>query len=244
MPKIKKEILQESKEAYAVDTVQQKRIKDLQWKKDAKVPSYKVQGFLVDVIYGKKWQADHLSGFPPEERSQYYTFLESALNSLAFDDRDRFINRIENVLTEPTKDNIWEAEHVTIENTIHRLTHENNRFPTRSEMSQHSGLSQSTVEKHIVEYFESSYYKKRKHDFIILRERLLSRCYKYAMNGDFKAARLFLEASANKKVDTVVNSHQSNFLQINNVIITQEQINKLPEDKRGQMREILDILTC
>ncbi len=40
-----------------------------------------------------------------------------------------------------------------------------------------------------------------------------------------------------------IQNQQNNFIQVNNLTITEEQINKLPEDKRNQMKEILFMLS-
>lgn len=71
----------------------------------------------------------------------------------------------------------------------------------------------------------------------------MSRCYKFAIDGDMKAARLFFEATSDKRPQTSIQNQQNNFIQVNNLTITEEQINKLPEDKRKQMKHILFMLT-
>jgi hypothetical protein len=58
-----------------------------------------------------------------------------------------------------------------------------------------------------------------------------------------KAARLFFEATSDKRPETLIKNQQNNFVQINNLTITEEQINKLPEDKQKQMKEIVFMLT-
>ena len=58
-----------------------------------------------------------------------------------------------------------------------------------------------------------------------------------------KAGRLFFEATSYKRPETSIQNQQNNFVQINNLTITEEQINKLPEDKQKQMKEILFMLT-
>jgi len=46
---------------------------------------------------------------------------------------------------------------------------------------------------------------------------LMSRCYKFAIDGNMKAARLFFEATSDKRPDTSVQNQQNNFVQINNL---------------------------
>jgi L-arabinose isomerase len=169
-----------------------------------------------------------LDNLSKEERHIYLRFLYSALNILAFDDRDRLLHRIENLLTEETKNNIWDTEHVSIVNVFDTLTRDKNRLPARIELADKSSLSQKSIEKHIAEYFQSYHYKQRQQEFMLMRERLLSHCYKFAINGDMKAARLFFEATSDKRPETSIKNQQNNFVQINNLTITEEQINKLP----------------
>lgn len=143
-----------NKEQSAV-LLRQERIKKLQRKKDAPKLSKTVEEFIVDVLYGNKWQPDHLDKVPKEDRNRYLSFLQGTLGVLAFEDRDRLLDRIENVLNGPTKNNIWEVEHVNIVNAVDTLTREKNRLAARCEISEKTGLSQKTIEKHIGEYFQS-----------------------------------------------------------------------------------------
>jgi hypothetical protein len=45
-----------------------------------------------------------------------------------------------------------------------------------------------------------------------------------------RAAKVFLDATANQQPAMKIENQQNNFVQINNLTITEEQINKLPED--------------
>lgn len=224
------------------ELLKQERIKKLQKKRGAGAVNPKIEEFIVDVIYGEKWASNHLDKLPKEQRTASLKFLESALNLLAFDDRERFIERIESVLNEITKSNIWEVEQVSIENAIDALTREKNRCAARLEMAEKTGLSATTIDKHIGEYAQSPYHKKRQDELGLMRERLLSRCYLLGTGGDMKAARLFLEATAYPGTKASVHNQQNNFIQVNNLTITEEQINQLPEDKQQQMKDILAML--
>lgn len=227
----------------SIELIMLERVKNLQWKKDIPKVDLEIQEFIVDIIYGEKLESDHLDKLSKEERNLYLKVLQIALGALALDDRDRFFSRVENVLNEPTKNNIWEAEHVDIENALDSLTKDKRRFAARTEISDKTGYSQKTIEKHIGDYHQSDYYKKRQDDMLLMRERLLSWCYKLGVSGDMKAARLFLETASPKKPDTTINNQQNNFIQFNNLTITNEQINQLPQDKQQQMKDILLLLS-
>jgi hypothetical protein len=216
-----------SKSEKQPDLEKKERVDSLQWKKNIPKVDEVVKELIADIIYGEKWQADHMKDFSKERRDAYLKFMQIAIGSLAFDDRDRFINRIESVLTEQTKNHIWEAEHVDIENAIDTLTKENRRFAARVEVSEKTGYSVKTIDKHISEYRESSYYNKRQEDMLLMRERILSWCYKAAINGDMKAARLFLETSDDRHPHTVIKKQQNNYIQINQFKLSQETIQHL-----------------
>jgi hypothetical protein len=225
------------------DLLRQERIKKLQKKADSGKVNLNIEEFVVDVIYGEKWKADHLDRFPEEERKMYFGFLEHALNLLAGEDRDRFIERIERVLNEPTRNNIWELEHVNIVNALDTLARENNRFAARLEIANKTGYSLKIIDKRLQESGTNPYHKKRQEELQLMRERLLSRCYKFATGGDMRAARLFFEVTASHRLMANVHNEHNNFIQVNNLTITEEQINALPQDKRQQMTEILGLLS-
>ncbi|GEO12137.1 hypothetical protein SAE01_46330 [Segetibacter aerophilus] len=72
-----------------------------------------------------------------------------------------------------------------------------------------------------------------------MRERLLSHCYKFATNGDMKAARLFLEVTSEKRPKTSIRNQQNNFIQVSGTTITEAQLKELTEDQQQQLQRIL-----
>jgi hypothetical protein len=73
--------------------------------------------------------------------------------------------------------------------------------------------------------------------------KVLARVYAFAVNGDVKAARLFLQATgylqATNNPSTGIET-QNNYIQINNTIINQSKLKELPLDKLTQIEEILN----
>jgi hypothetical protein len=97
-----------------------------------------------------------------------------------------------------------------------------------------------TIDKHIGEYRESSYYNKRQEDMVLMRERILSWCYKAAINGDMKAARLFLETSKGSQPDTLIQNQQNNYIQINQFKLSQDVVQQLTPDQLKQVENVLE----
>ena len=222
--KAKISTVQEGNKEQLDDVLRRERTKKLQRKKDAPKVDRKTEEFIVDIINGRKWERNHLDNYSEEEHQIYLNFLEGAFSLLGFNDRDRFLNRIENVLTEASKNNIWEFEHVAIENAIDTLARDKNRLAARIEVSDKTCLNQETIKKHKGEYFQSHHHTQRQQEFLLMKERLLSHCYKFAINGDMKSTRLFFEATSEKRPETSIKNQQNNFVQINNLTITEEQI--------------------
>jgi hypothetical protein len=65
--------------------------------------------------------------------------------------------------------------------------------------------------------------------------------YSEATKGNMRAAKLFLETTKpnEEPIPRTVQNQQNNFVQINGVVISQEQLGELPVEKRDQLFEIL-----
>lgn len=202
--------------------------------------------------------------FAPEEKAFYAKILDSdspieelvriagtnkdllskminrAINALAFEDRDLFIEKMSPLSNEEGRNNLWQYNHRIILAAISNLTRQHNRFPTRSEISAETCLSQQTINKHLKHYFGSDEYTKKKEELIVMRERVLAGMFTYAIHGDAKAAKVFLSATA-PLTEPPAPKTQNNYIQINGIVITQEQLQLLPAGKLNQIQKILSI---
>jgi predicted transcriptional regulator len=137
---------------------------------------------------------------------------------------------------------LWEYNHVIIVNAIDSLTKNYNRFPSRREISTETGLSHQTINKHLKEYFNSNYFQDKKDEYLLLRESLLSKIYKFATEGNIKAARIFIDATTLMQPGICVKNQQNNFININGFNITQEQFKQLPEEQQTVLYEIIKMI--
>ena len=76
-----------------------------------------------------------------------------------------------------------------------------------------------------------------------MRERVLAAAFKYASShGDMRAAKVFLDATANQQPAMKIENQQNNFVQINGITITQDQLSQLPEEKQLELQHIIGSL--
>ena len=125
--------------------------------------------------------------------------------------------------------------HNRITDTIHNSVRFFHRMPFVSEISRETGLSRTTIYNHLKELKsgESTPYEiEMKNE---LFNRALSKLYQIGMNeSNVNALKAFLKYNQGP-----IAQKQTNYIQVNNVTITQEQIRSLPEDKAKDLIEIL-----
>jgi hypothetical protein len=75
-----------------------------------------------------------------------------------------------------------------------------------------------------------------------MSDRVLAKVYKYAMNGEVKAARLYFEVMGNLGNQSGLNSTintQNNYIQINQTKLSQETIKYLSPEQLNQIEAVL-----
>jgi hypothetical protein len=235
--------MKKCKQESSLDGLTKKRISKLEWKKGIKKVDERMSAFIVQVLDNEeKWIKETYNKLGAEERKLFNQFIEATLHSLAGHDYDRFLEKMEPLINESSKQNIEEARYVGIANSLDRLTKEKNRFPARCEIVSETGYSHKAVNECLEKYRESFIYKGREEELLVMREKMISMCYQYGINGDMKAARLFLESTTDKRDQTYNKNEQNNFIQINGYTITTEQLRLLPKEKQIQIQEILTLL--
>jgi hypothetical protein len=105
------------------------------------------------------------------------------------------------------------------------------------DIADETGLSRVTVIKHLKQYYESETFKEKENALKFLREKLLTKIYSYAWDGNMRAAKIFMDATGDRPSFTVQNQ-QNNYIQVNGIMITEEQLKNLPIDKLEKIREI------
>ncbi|HZX59158.1 MAG TPA: hypothetical protein VFE54_10540 [Mucilaginibacter sp.] len=114
-------------------------------------------------------------------------------------------------------------------------------MPAKNIIARETGLSRQTVAKHIAAYQKHPGYAAEMEQFKFIAPNVLASVGKHALNGDVRAARLYFEmvgASKQSRTGGVINE-QNNYIQINNTILSQENLKQLSEEALNQIENII-----
>jgi len=176
-----------------------------------------------------------------EERIEFQHFADNEMKGKEGIEHLRFANKWEVAFDKPTKNALWSNNHLLICAKIDILMKEYNRMPNCIELAEETGLSRQTVHKHLTEFNSSLFYSEHIEQFRIMIPSLLNRLYKMATGGNIKAAKLYfdtlggLENTFKPKASTT----QNNYIQINNTVLSQEQVSSLTVEQIEQLERIL-----
>jgi predicted transcriptional regulator len=163
------------------------------------------------------------------------------LNRLKGEERDNFLAKIDPILPPATKSDIWDYNNHRISNAISSYMSEYGVMPSQSDIAEETGLSRQTVSKHFKEYKAKPEFIAQMEQFKFMAPKMLANVFKAAGTGDIRAARLYFEmvGAMNKpQANTVING-QNNYIQINNTILSQENLKQLSEEQLKQIESII-----
>ena len=177
------------------------------------------------------------------QRLEFGTVLTQKLNNLKGNAHDLFIEKINDILPEDAKNQIWENNHSVITRAISVLMAKIGRMPTKNEIAVESGLSRQTVNKHLKGYAQHPLYAEQLQQFRFMADKVLTTVFLKAKEGDSKAARLYFDVIRPGKLDGSVTSikTQNNYIQINGIVLSQESIKKLSSEQLNQIERIVGI---
>ncbi|MDC8099637.1 hypothetical protein [Chryseobacterium rhizosphaerae] len=185
-----------------------------------------------------------------QERAELSRILTQKLNTLKGDEKEKLCNQVEEIMDPQTKNEIWEHNHINIMWAISSYIKENGRMPTKTEISSKTELSRQTVHKHLKEYKSSTYYTEFQQQFEIMQSKIMTMVFQYAINGDMKAAKLYLECIGALKNSLSANSgnninnntliqNQNNYIQIGTTILNQDLIKQMSPEQLNTIEGIL-----
>lgn len=157
-------------------------------------------------------------------------------------ERDTLLEKIEPIMQATTKSDIWERNHMTISNAIENFMRQYAVMPTKNDIAQETGLSRQTVAKHFKEYKTQPEFAAEMEQFKFMSHKILANVFKHASNGDMKAAKLYFDmvGAIDKQPAATVVTAQNNYIQINNTILSQENLKSLSP---AQLQLIENIVT-
>lgn len=169
--------------------------------------------------------------------------LTKKLNELKSDDRDDFLEKIEDIIPIDTKTQLWENNHANITASMTKYIEEYGKMPTKNKIASDTELSRQTVSKHLNGYDKHPLYAEQLNQFKFMADRVLAKVIKAASLGDMKAARLYFDIMGNLGVKqsvlkSTINT-QNNYIQINQTKLSQETIKLLTPDQLNQIEAVV-----
>lgn len=177
------------------------------------------------------------------ENAYFNKIVTEKLNTLKDSERDKFIKQIEPITVESTKNQLWEYNHNQIIYAISTIAQECGRMPTNTEIAIKTELSRQTVHKHMKEFSSHPLYVEQMEQFKLMSSKVLARVFKFAINGDIGAAKLYFNVMGylnNKQTqNNTLIQNQNNYIQINGTILSQETIKQLSPEQLNTIESVL-----
>lgn len=195
-----------------------------------------------EILSLKQVAPDDIKDLNDIESDLFRTVVTDKLNNLRGDEKAEFIKKVESVLPNSTKNQLWESNHILITNAIAVLIREYHCMPTKSVIAEKSGLSRQTVHKHFSEYASNPQYLQQMEQFRFMTAKVLARVYLFAVDGDMGAAKLYFNVlgylNGQSSMKTSI-QNQNNYIQINGTVIDQETIKNLNPEQLNTIETIL-----
>jgi hypothetical protein len=177
------------------------------------------------------------------ENTRLMEILTERFNKLKGTERDNFYKKIEPITGDSTKNQLWEYNHNQITGVISTLMQEYGRMPTKTEIATKTELSRQTIHKHLKEYASHSQYLGQIEQFRFMTSKVLARVFRFAVNGDIAAAKLYLNSVGFSNNGQTANStlikNQNNYIQINGTVLSQETVKHLNPEQLNTIETIL-----
>ncbi len=189
----------------------------------------------------KEINKEDLNIFTSSEETEFYRVITAKFNTLKGDENAIFLKQIWNITDKTTKNKIWEINHNQITATISELMQDYGRMPTASEIAMKSELSRQTVTKHLKEYAKEPQYDEIVEQFRFMTSKVLAKVFKFAVNGDMSAAKLYFNvvgALNNNNQNTFIQNN-NNYIQINGKVFNDEKLKTLKPEQLKSIETIL-----
>lgn len=182
-----------------------------------------------------------IEGLNQAEREYLAETATQTLTQLKGVQRDNFLNKIDLIVPASTKSDIWDYNHSLINSAVSSYMRKNGIMPNKSNIARETGLSRQTVAKHFAAYKRHPEYRAEIEQFKFMAPNVLAHVFKFALNGDMRAARLYFEmvGTTNKQPANTVINEQNNYIQINNTILSQENLKQLSAEQLNQIESII-----
>ena len=180
--------------------------------------------YLTDIINSKETA--------PEKKEKHIELLIKALKAVGDKSQAKEIKRLD-----------YEDNEAKIKSYLHNWALTNNQFPNIANIAEGTGLSRTTVYKHL----NNNKLKEVNADgdkgtIKTLRAVALEKLLKLGIqNDDTKALGMFLRLTEDKKDNTPPKVVNNNYLIINKTVISQERIEALPDEAIEEIKNIIEL---
>jgi hypothetical protein len=195
---------------------------------------------IMEILEKPEVVKSDLNSLDNEARVVMQEVVNERLMALKGKELDGFIERIFDIISPESRNSMWDDNHRRIINEISKFIDNTGRMPTMFELMDRTGLSRQTLGKHIKEYRSHPQYIEHLEQFRFMGQKVLSKMFEMAMNGNVRAGRLYLEmvgGIGDGKGRGVRN--QTNYIQVNNLVISEERLRELSPDQLGRIETIL-----
>jgi len=202
------------------------------------------KGKVENLLALDKISLKDIDGLSNLERAHLGEVVTEKLEKLRGEERDSFLEKIAAVVPSSTKSQLWEHNQLVISRAITNFMCKHGCMPPKTVIANECGLSRQTVIKHMKEYQVNPEHMSTTEQFKFMAPQVLASVFKSAVNGDARSARLYFEmvGELNKPhpntASTVVNE-QNNYIQINNTILSQENLRQLSAEQLNQIESII-----
>ncbi len=190
-----------------------------------------------DLLKLEKIERHHLDILDPTEKVEFLQLIHSKIPELHEEELDRYMEQTSALLDQ---NEVWEFNHRKIEVIIERYIKETGVIPTTATIAYHTKLSRPTVRKHLTAINNSPNQQDQTSSMAMMVPRVIGNVLKQALKGDLKASKIYLDAASKQTTAPATVVNQNNYLQINNIIINQQIIEKLNPE---QLKKIELIIT-
>ena len=179
------------------------------------------------------------------ERVYFSNTCTKILNSLSGSRREMFLAKIDQVMAPEGKSDVWEHNQLIISEAVADFIKQYGFMPTKSAIAAQTGLCRQTVATHFKEYKRRPEFAEQAEQFKFMAPQVLANVFKHALAGDMRAARLYFEMIGATKPPKVsygpatLPGTQNNYLQINNTILSQENLARLTTEQLNQIEYII-----
>lgn len=185
-----------------------------------------------------------IKGLSPEQLIKVQNALIKKINRLKGDQREEFIENVDEVITQDLKNQIWEDNHFHIVTAMKTLMLDHECMPSKNDIAKETGLSRQTIYKHLKDYATHPVFADNLQQFSFMADTVLATVIKSANAGNMKAAKLYFDLIGQGKHQwsgSTTIENQTNNIQINGTIINQKSIENLTPEQLDQIEGILRI---